>query len=201
MLSSLGLCALLASTVSHAAEVLNPPRERALALSTSAGLLLGVPLVEVDLRVVPHLSVYGNGEYNLAFDGGALQVGARGYLRVFDGPFLDVHVRFAEYKNWLFERKKRSESGNPGVALGWSHLFSNGLVISGSAGLNFLGELREPRYQSSSCGAGSASGVGVGLAAVVCSVVSLAEGHAVVGYGEPQVGLAPELRLNVGYVF
>lgn len=170
---------------------------KTLAVTTSLGALMLAPLIEVDLRVIDHLSLYGSAEGNVLLKGYGLQFGGRGYWAAFDGAFIDAHVRFAEYQNWGLKNVKRTEVANPGVAVGFSHNFKSGLVLSGSAGANFMSTTSDPQYAS--CGSGGSGLSPLVILDVLSSIACLNRGP--IGYSEPVLGIQPEARVNIGYAW
>jgi hypothetical protein len=181
----------------------SPSRVPRVNVSASAGLLIAAPALEVEVRALPHLAVYAQGEANLWLDGAGAQVGLRGSWNSFDGVFIDAHFRYSHFERWYAGNSSTyDEAFNPGVAVGYSKIFKSGFSLSGGVGVNFLGVTTTPHYVATTAG-GCSEYAGCGLEVLV-RLFEVAggssQGRRVERY-DHAVGPALELRMMVGYAF
>lgn len=161
-----------------------PPsiESRRVGLTLGVGALVLSPSLELEVAPWDHVSLYLGGELSATRLGFGAQAGVRlRPMRGLLGPFLDLHVRVAQYAGFLHLLPSVVERGSPGVMLGFSLSSKSGFLFSAGMGLSLLAEVTETRYVVSSRSTG------------FLPIPSID------AFSTTKVAPVPELRLNVGW--
>ncbi|MBL8921451.1 MAG: hypothetical protein JNJ54_21505 [Myxococcaceae bacterium] len=159
------------------------PRPRSVALTFGLGALVLSPSLELEVAPWRHVSLYVGGELSALRLGAGGQAGVRlRPLEWLQGPFLDVHVRFARYAGLLLGPGVE-ETANPGVMLGFSWVSEGGFVITGGLGVNLFAKTTTTEVRASLASATS----------FPVPRIELTQ--------HTRIGPALETRLAIGYAF